>query len=143
MQAANHVEFSGAFAHALFSALINFFEGEGIGAGGVVVASKSAQFAVGHAHVGGIDVPVDVEIGDVPVAFFAYVIGQPAHGEEIGRAIQRDAVFLQIYAHVGGIDVPVDVEIGDVPVAFFAYVIGQPAHGEEIGRAIQRDAVFL
>ena len=93
MQAANHVEFGGAFADALFGALVDFFEREGVGAGSVGIASESAQLAVGDAHVGGIDVAIDVEIGDVAVAFFAYVIGEPADGEKIGRAIQRDAIF--------------------------------------------------
>ena len=84
MQATNHVELGGAFAHALFSALVNFFESEGIRAGSVGVASESAQFAMRDAYVGGIDVPVDVEIGDIPVAFFAYVVGEPAYREEVG-----------------------------------------------------------
>ena len=62
MQAADHVKFGGAFAHALFGALINFFERESVRAGRVGVAAKGAQLAVRDADVGGIDVAIDVEI---------------------------------------------------------------------------------
>ena len=47
---------------------------------------------MGHADVGGIDVAVDVVIGDVAVALFADVIGQPADSEQIGRAVERHAI---------------------------------------------------
>ena len=69
MQSADHVEFGGAFAHALFGALVDFFEREGVRAGRVRVASKRAQLAVRDADVGGIDVPVHVEEAGVAVRF--------------------------------------------------------------------------
>src|SRR5882762_2623649 len=93
MQAANNVEFSGAFANALFGSLIDFFQGVGVGAGRVLIAAKGAEFAVRHADVGGIDVAGDVEIGDVAVFFFTDVIGEPSDCQQIGRAIEVDAIF--------------------------------------------------
>ncbi len=61
MQAADHVEFRGAFAHALFGALVNFFERERVGARRVGIAAKGAQLAMRDADVGGIDVAIHVE----------------------------------------------------------------------------------
>src|SRR5882762_518692 len=93
MQAANDVEFGGAFANALFRTLIDFFQSVGVGTGRVRIAAKGAEFAVRHANVGRIDVAINVEIGDVAVFFFADVVGEPADGQQIGRAIEVDAVF--------------------------------------------------
>ena len=93
MQAADHVEFGGAFAHALFGALVDFFEREGVSAGRVGIAAEGAQLAVRDADVGGIDVAIDVEEADVAVALLAHVIGEPADGQQVGRAVERDAVF--------------------------------------------------
>ena len=42
-----------------------------------------------HADVRGIDVPVDVEVADVAVALLAHVVGQPAQGQQVRRAIER------------------------------------------------------
>ena len=92
MQAADHVKFGGAFADALFGALPDLFEREGVGAGRVGVAAEGAELAMRHADVGRIDVPVDVEVADVAVALLANVIGEPAEREQVGRAIERDAV---------------------------------------------------
>ena len=83
MQAADDVEFRGAFGHTLGGALPYFVEREGVGSGSVGRASESAKFAMRHANVGGIDVAVDVEVGDVAVAFFANVIGEPAYAEQV------------------------------------------------------------
>ncbi len=92
MQAADHVKFGGSFAHALFGALPDFFEGEGVGAGRVGIAAEGAEFAMGHANVGGIDVAIDVEVADVAVALLANVVREPAEGEQVGRAVERQAV---------------------------------------------------
>ena len=92
MQAADNVNFRGAFANALRRALVHFFEGEGVSAGGSGIAAESAELAMGHTNVRGIDVAVDVVISDVAVALFADVIGQPADGEQIGRFVESDAV---------------------------------------------------
>ncbi len=36
--------------------------------------------------------PVDVEVSDVPVQLLADVICQPAHGQDIAAAIERNAI---------------------------------------------------
>src|SRR6202047_5684027 len=92
MQAADDVKFRCAFADALFGALVNFFEGESVCARGVGIAAESAELAMCHANVGGIDVTIDVEVGDVAMALLADVIGEPSDGQEIGRAIEGDTV---------------------------------------------------
>src|SRR6266705_6991689 len=91
MQAADDVKFGRAFPDALVGALINFVEGVRVGAGRVGIAAKRAEFAVGNADVGRIDVAIDVVVGDVAVFPFPDVIGKPADGEKVGRAIQLDA----------------------------------------------------
>src|SRR6266403_1311176 len=83
MQTANDVELRRAFANALFGALIDFFESEGISAGRIRIAAKRTKFAVRYADVGRIDVTIDVEVGDVAVFFLANVIGEPSDGEKI------------------------------------------------------------
>ncbi len=93
MQSANNVEFRRAFANSLFGALINFFEGVSVGARRIRVAAKRAQLAMRHADVGRIDMAIDVEISNVAVFFFAYVVGQPADGEQIRRTVKLDAIF--------------------------------------------------
>ena len=77
---------------ALPGALPDFFERIGVRAAGIFVAPKRAQLAMRAADVGGIDVPVDVEVADVAVALFAHIIRQPANGQQIARGIEREAV---------------------------------------------------
>ena len=45
-----------------------------------------------HAHIRGIDVAIDVEIGDVAMAFFADVIREPANAQKVVRFVKREAV---------------------------------------------------
>ena len=92
MQPADDMEFGGAFAGALGSALVHFFKCKSVSARSSWIAPESAKFAMRHANVGGIDVAIDVVIGDVAVALFANIIGQPAHREKIGGLIQSDTV---------------------------------------------------
>ena len=60
--------------------------------GSCSLLAESAQPATGHAHVGGIDVAVDVEIRDVAVQALAHQVRHVADGQNIGRAVQRHAV---------------------------------------------------
>jgi hypothetical protein len=92
MQPADDVKFRGALAHTLRGALVNLFERVGVRPGSIGIAAKSAQLAMRDADIRGINVAVDVVIGDVAVALFADVIRQPADGEQVGRAEQGDAV---------------------------------------------------
>ena len=47
---------------------------------------------MGNANIGGIDVAIDVVIGDVAVFFLADVVGEPAYREQVGGAVESDAV---------------------------------------------------
>ncbi len=92
MQAADQMKFRGAFAQALFGALPNLLEGKGVGAGRFRAAAEGAELAMRHADVGRIDVAIDVEVANVAVALLANVVGEPADGQQIGRAVERDSV---------------------------------------------------
>ena len=92
MQAADDVEFRGAFGNSLGGALPNFVERKSVSAGGVGLPSKGAQFAMCHADIGGIDVAIDIEIGDVSVALFADIICEPANAEQVVRLIEGETV---------------------------------------------------
>jgi hypothetical protein len=61
-------------------------------AGRVLLAAEGAQAARGDANVGVVDVPVDVEVGDVAVHALAHVIGQPADRQNVAGAVERNAV---------------------------------------------------
>ncbi len=92
MQAADDVEFGGAFADPLCRAFVNFFEREGVSPGSPGIAAKRAKLAMGHADVGGIDVAINVVVGDIAMALFSNIVGEPTDGEKVGRAIQRHAI---------------------------------------------------
>src|SRR5260370_40786632 len=92
MQAANHVKFGRAFAHALLGALVNLFESERVRAGSIRIAAERAELAMRDAHVGRIDVAIDVEETGIAVTLLANGIREPAEGEQVGRAVERDAI---------------------------------------------------
>ena len=81
MQPAHDVKFQCALAHALFRARVNLFQRKAVRSRSVRVAPKRAQFAMRHANIRRIDVPVDVVIRHVAVLFLAHVIRQPAYGQ--------------------------------------------------------------
>src|SRR5262249_19278802 len=64
----------------------------GVSARSVFLAPKCAKPASGYADVGGVDVPVDVEVGHVAVQPLADMVGQPAHRQDIRRTIQGYSV---------------------------------------------------
>ena len=78
MEAAHNVKLRGAFTHTLSGALVHFFQCESVGARGSRIAPEGAQLTMGDANVGGIDVAIDVVIGDVAVTLFPNEIGEPA-----------------------------------------------------------------
>src|SRR5262249_51162807 len=92
MKAADDVKFRGALTDAFIGALIDFFKGVGIRAWRIWITAEGAKFAVGYADIRRINVAIDIVIGDVAVLFFANVIGEPAGGEKIWRAIELHAV---------------------------------------------------
>ena len=66
------------FGVARSRSLPGFLEGHGVGAGRILLTPVGAQATGGHAYVGGIQVPVHVEIGNVPVLALAHVVGERA-----------------------------------------------------------------
>ena len=92
MQAADDVEFRGAFRHALRGARPDFLERESVRPGRIRRAAEGAQLAMGYADIGRIDVPVDVEIADFPVALLPDVVGKPAQGQQVVRLKERQAI---------------------------------------------------
>ncbi len=92
MQATDDVEFRGPFAHALFRALVNFLQRKRVRARRARISAKRTQLAVRHANIGGIDVPVDIEVRHVAVPLLANVIRQPSNRQQIRRAVKRNAV---------------------------------------------------
>src|SRR5467141_479099 len=86
------MEFRRAFAHALVGALVNLFERKRICAGRVGIAPKGAQLAMRDAYVGRIDVAIDVEKTGIAITLLADGIREPAEGEQVGGAIEREAV---------------------------------------------------
>ena len=83
MQAADDVELGDCFRVAGRGGLPRFFERHGVAGRIALLASERAELAGGHAHVGGIDVPVDVEVGHVAVHALANMIGQPSYSQHI------------------------------------------------------------
>src|SRR5215472_793693 len=68
------------------------FERHGVGAGRILLASGGAEAAGGDTDIGRVDVTIDVKVGFVAVQALAHGIGQPAHGENIGRAVKNGGV---------------------------------------------------
>ncbi len=85
MQPAHDVKFRRAFAHALRRARPNFIQRVRVSPRRIRRPPKRAQPAMRHANIRGIDVPVDVEVANVPVPLLAHVVRQPAHGKQIVR----------------------------------------------------------
>ena len=94
MQAADDVELGDRFGVSGGRGLESLFERHGVGAGRVLLASEGAEAAGRNADVGGIDVPVDVEVGLVAVHALAHVVGQPADGEDVAGTVEREAILL-------------------------------------------------
>ena len=92
MQPADDVELGDGFAPALAGALPDLLERHGVGLGIVRPLAEGAQAATGHADVGGVDVAVDVEIRHVAVQPLAHQVGQVAERQDVGGAVERDAV---------------------------------------------------
>ena len=92
MQAADNVEFRGAFGNAFRGARENFVERKSVSTRRIGRTPESAQLAVRHADIRRIDVPVDVEVADIAVALLAHVIREPADRQQVVRLEEREAV---------------------------------------------------
>jgi len=93
MEAADDVELGDGFGVAGGCRFPGFFEGHGVPSGIAFGAAEGAEAAVGYTDVGGVDVAIDVEVGDVAVQAFADMIGEPAHGQHIACAVECETVF--------------------------------------------------
>src|ERR1700684_2789262 len=80
MQAADNVKFGGALGHALGGARPDSIERVGVCTRRIRRTAKRAKLTVRHAYIGGIDVPVHIEVADVSVALLANMVRQPADG---------------------------------------------------------------
>ncbi len=58
-----------------------------------VKAGIGAKIAGEHAHVGGLDMEIAVEIGFIAVAFFTYVVGKRADKGEGGALKKQQSFF--------------------------------------------------
>src|SRR5580698_2692814 len=92
MQAANDVELRNRFAVAGGGRLEGFLEGHGVSARRVFLASKGTEAAGGHANIRGIDVAIDVEVRLVAMHALTHGIRQPADGEDVSGAEERERV---------------------------------------------------
>ena len=92
MQPADDVKLRYRLAVSGRSGLESLFQRHGVGAGRVFLSSKGAQTACRHAHIRGIDVAIDVEIGLVAMHTLADGIGHPAHGKNVAGAIEGKGI---------------------------------------------------
>ena len=92
MQAADDVKFGDRFAPALAGAMPDLVERHRVRLGIAHLLAERAQPATGDANVGRIDVAVDVEVRGVAVQPLAHDVGQVAERQDVGGAVQRDAV---------------------------------------------------
>ena len=92
VQAADDVEFGDGFGVAGSRGLPRLIESHGVTGGVALFAAEGAKLAGRHAHIGGVDVAIDVEVGHVAVHPLAHMVGQPAHGKHVAGAIENQAV---------------------------------------------------
>ena len=92
MQPADNVKLRDRLAVSGRCGLECLFQSHGVGAGRVFLSAKGAQTARRHAHIRGIDVAIDVEVGLVAMHTLADGIGHPAHGKNVAGAIQGEGV---------------------------------------------------
>ena len=84
----------------------DFFERHGVRLGIALLLAEGAQLATGDADIGGIDVAVDVEISLIAVEALADLVGQPADAQQIGSAVNGQAVL--IGQPLAGVDLGAD-----------------------------------
>ena len=105
MQTADNVKLRDRLRVARGSRFPGLVEGHGVAGRVALFAAKSAELAGCHADVGGVDVAIDVEVGEVAVHPLAHMVGQPANGKHIGESVEREAVFgaeTLLGQHLGG-----------------------------------------
>ena len=91
MQAADDVELRHRLGVARSRGLPCLFQSHGVAGRVALLAAEGAQLAGRHAHIGRIDVAIDVEVGHVAVHALAHVVGQPAHGQHVAASHRAPA----------------------------------------------------
>ena len=86
VQAADNVKLRDGFGIAGRGGFPCFFESHGVAGGVAFFAAEGAELAGGDAHVGGVDVAIDVEVGHVAMQPLAHMVGQPAHGQHVAAS---------------------------------------------------------
>src|SRR5439155_9002590 len=94
MQTAHDVEFGDGFGPTLARDMPNLIERHGVRFRVFGSLSEGAQPATGYADVGGIDVPVDVEIGGGAMQTLAHQIRHVPQRENVRGLIERHAVVI-------------------------------------------------
>src|ERR1017187_2816841 len=92
MQAAHDMEFGDRFAPAFARALPYLVERHGVCLGIAHALAESAQPATRHTNVGGVNVPVDVEVSGIAVHPLANQVGQIPQRQDIAGAVERYAI---------------------------------------------------
>jgi hypothetical protein len=105
VKTADDVKLRNRFGVALSSRFPSFVKGHGVAGGVAFLTAKGAKLACGYTHVGGIDMAIDVEVGEVAVQALADVVGQPADCQNVRRGVEREPVFsaeTPLSHHLGG-----------------------------------------
>src|SRR5580765_6637218 len=100
MESTDDMELGDGFSVASACSLPGLFKRHGVSACLALLAAEGAETAGGNADVRRVDVPVDVEVSDVSVEFFADVIGEPTDSEDVAATIERHAV-VEAEPHTG------------------------------------------
>ena len=83
VQAADDMELRDGFRIAGGGGFPCLIEGHGVAGGVALFAAEGAELAGRDAHVGGVDVAIDVEVGHVAMHPLAHMVGQPTHGKHV------------------------------------------------------------
>jgi hypothetical protein len=72
--------------------LEGFFECHSVSAGRILLATESAEATRGNTNIRRIDVAIDVEVRLVTVHTLTHGIRQPADGEDVSGAVEREGI---------------------------------------------------
>src|SRR3954470_14331189 len=89
MEATHDVKFCYRFRISRSRRLECFLQGHGVCPRGVLLTPKRAQAAIGHTHIGRVDMAVYVEVGIVSMHPLAHIIRQPSDSKDVLRLVER------------------------------------------------------
>ena len=92
MQSTDDVELGHRFAIAGSRCRPSLFERHRIGSRRILFPPEGTEAAGCHADIGRVDMPIDVEVGDVAVESLPHVVGQPTYGQNVTRPIEGEAI---------------------------------------------------